>query len=133
MYRYDAMSPPTAAIPYLTSGNDLQFCWHSSRGIIGDTQETLGGVCVSTDGLCYWRESTIKSGMQSKTVRAVGCGDYSRPGGVQSTTSRGTIEWTAGGTTDSGARCYEDGITRYCVFAATDVSLYPRAMITSSR
>lgn len=118
MVYLDVMSPPP-----MFGVDGLVYCWGSSRGIVGDTSEYLGGVCVAgnvADNVgCYWATLLKDYGTRMVTSHRLGCGAV----GVTTLTevevsSSALISWGTPGTSTSDVRCYEGGDMRVCMFPA---------------
>jgi hypothetical protein len=120
---FDLGSPPARAF----SGTGLTHCWKSTRGVVGDYGESLGGTCVSTDGYCFWQTRRVLYGTRVIQDSALGCGAPSTTGMYEVSVLDGTISWDVGGISSepSIARCFSNDIDRVCMFGGSVSGEYP--------
>ena len=123
----DVSSPPP-----MFGADGLVYCWGSSRGIVGDTSEYLGGVCVAgnaTDNVgCYWATLSMDYGNRITTSQRLGCGTIDTTTGlsevkVSLSSSSSMISWGTPGTSTSEVRCYEGPGIRLCTYPASATTL----------
>lgn len=54
------------SIPSAVGTEGHTYCWVSSRGIVGDDQEAIGGVAVSLDSKCTWQRIELRSNTHTR-------------------------------------------------------------------
>lgn len=107
------------------------YCWQSSRGIVGDLDETQFGLCLTLTGTCYWiHTQTQAMGHVRTTQRQLGCTpfitDLSEYRRVYISTDS-VVHWETNYDSNivSDTACYAGNTTRYCTFAPNTAGRYP--------
>lgn len=100
-YAASTVSEFTTSI-LLHGGSSVRYCWSSSRGIVDDNGESLGGLCMSTTGRCYWRRREVYAASHSDHHTEIGCGSMPALAGSVSVTMNGAgIEWATSNSSSS--------------------------------
>ena len=133
---------PTPLPSAVAVDSDYTYCYTSSRGIVADAFESLGGVAVSLDGICFWQRIDLLSSTRTTHTVRLGVSNLTSLGGhrVHFDPITSVIDWETPQATPSAfiLDCYIDitesnlRVTRTCIFPASSMSHHPPMLASLS-